>query len=113
MIVDRDILLLGTTSKKIKSKIQDIGPFSIGPSPPTIKRDILNREIFNFISPPPSLIEIGTFLEKKFFPSTFLVNTDKNTEERVILEYQFSVDQVGFQLQNETQISIIDFNNVM
>ena len=31
---------------KKKSKLRDFVPFSINPSPPTIKRDILIREIF-------------------------------------------------------------------
>ena len=65
---------LGTTSKKKKSKKRDFVPFSFDPYPPTIKRDILIRDIFDFIFPPTLLAEIGTFLKKNWFPSTFLVN---------------------------------------
>ena len=51
-------------SKK-KSKKRDFGPFSLDPYPPTINRDILIRDIFDFIFPPTLLIKIGTFLKKK------------------------------------------------
>ena len=37
---------------KKKSKKQDFGPFSLDPYPPTINRDILIWDIFDFIFPP-------------------------------------------------------------
>ena len=48
--------------QKKKSKKRDFVPFSFDPYPPTIKRDILIRDIFDFIFPPTLLTEIGTFL---------------------------------------------------
>ena len=56
----------GTTSEKIKSKKWDFGPFSLDPYPPTIKRDILIRDIFDFVFPPTLHNKIGTFLKKEF-----------------------------------------------
>ena len=50
---------------KKKSKKRDFGPFSLDPYPPTINRDILIWDIFDFIFPPTLLIKIGTFLRKK------------------------------------------------
>ena len=58
-------------SKKIKSKLRDFVPFSINPSPPTIKRDILIRDIFNFTPLPPH--RNRDISEKKIFASTFLL----------------------------------------
>ena len=55
------ILALGTTSKRVKK--QDIGPLSVDPYPPTIKREVLIRDNFEFFLPPTLLIEIGTFLK--------------------------------------------------
>ena len=43
----------GLEEPKQESKIQDFVPFSIDPSSPTIKRDILIRDIFKFFSPYP------------------------------------------------------------
>jgi hypothetical protein len=63
---------LGTTSKK-KSKKQEFGPLSVDPYPPTIKREVLIRDIFDFFLPPTLLMEIGTFLKKIGLPSTFIV----------------------------------------
>ena len=57
---------LGTTSEKIKSKKQDFGPLSVDPYPPTIKREVLIRDNFDFFLPPTLIIEKGTFLKKKF-----------------------------------------------
>merc|ERR1712142_1220843 len=39
---------LGTTSKKKKSKKRDFVPLSVDPYPPTIKREVLIRDIFDF-----------------------------------------------------------------
>ena len=50
--------------QKKKSKKQDFGPLSVDPYPPTIKREVLIRDIFDFFLPPTLLIEIGTFLKK-------------------------------------------------
>ena len=55
--------------KKKKSKKQDIGPLSVDPYPPTIKREVLIRDNFDFFLPPTLLIEIGTFLKKIGLPS--------------------------------------------
>ena len=60
------------TSKKL-SKLRDFLPFSFDPYPPTIKREVLIREIFDFFLPPTFLIEKGTFLKKIGLPSTFIV----------------------------------------
>ena len=49
---------------KKKSKKQDFGPFSLDPYPPTINRDILNRDFFDFIFPPILLYKIGICLKK-------------------------------------------------
>ena len=49
--------------KKKKSKKQDFGPLSVDPYPPTIKREVLIRDNFEFFLPPTLLIEIGTFLK--------------------------------------------------
>ena len=54
---------------KKKSKKQDIGPLSVDPYPPTIKREVLIRDNFDFFLPPTLLIEIGTFLKKIGLPS--------------------------------------------
>ena len=50
--------------RKKKSKKQEFGPLSVDPYPPTIKREVLIRDIFDFFLPPTLLIEIGTFLKK-------------------------------------------------
>ena len=50
--------------KKKKSKKQEFGPLSVDPYPPTIKREVLIRDIFDFFPTPTLLIEIGTFLKK-------------------------------------------------
>ena len=50
--------------QKKKSKKQDFVPLSVDPYPPTIKREVLIRDIFDFFLPPTLLIEIGTFLKK-------------------------------------------------
>ena len=73
--VDLDIFIQGRPPKKKKSKLRDFVPFSISPSPPTIKRDILKQGHFSFF-PPPSLPHRNRDIsaKKKFFPSTFLVN---------------------------------------
>ena len=48
---------------KKKSKKQDIVPLSVDPYPPTIKREVLIRDNFDFFFLPPTLLtEIGTFL---------------------------------------------------
>ena len=40
--------------QKKKSKKQDFGPLSVDPYPPTIKREVLIRENFDFFYPLPS-----------------------------------------------------------
>ena len=64
---------LGTTSKK-KSKKQDFGPLSVDPYPPTIKREVLIRDNFDFFLPPTLLIEKGTFLKKNSAPKHIYSN---------------------------------------
>ena len=49
--------------QKKKSKKQDFVPLSVDPYPPTIKREVLIRDNFEFFLPPTLLIEIGTFLK--------------------------------------------------
>ena len=64
---------LGKPSLKKKSKYQDIVLISAYSYPPTTNKDTLIRDNFDFIFPPTLLKEIGTFLGKSWFPSTFLM----------------------------------------
>jgi len=59
--------------QKKKSKKRDFVPLSVDIYPPTIKREVLIRDIFDFFLPPSLLIEKGTFLKKIGLPSTFIV----------------------------------------
>ena len=65
---------------KKESKKQDIVPLSVDPYPPTIKREVLIRDIFDFFLPPSLLIEKGTFLKKNSAPKHIYSNfkRDKN-----------------------------------
>ena len=54
---------LGRPQKK-KSKKREIVPLSVDPYPPTIKREVLIRDNFDFFLPPTLLTEIETFLKK-------------------------------------------------
>ena len=58
---------------KKKSKKQDIVPLSVDPYPPTIKREVLIRDNFDFFLPPTHLIEKGTFLKKEFSSHDFVL----------------------------------------
>ena len=66
--------------QKKKSKKQDFGPLSVDPYPPTIKREVLIRDNFDFFLPPTLLIEKGTFLKKNWAPKHIYSNfkRDKN-----------------------------------
>ena len=64
----------GRPPKKIKSKKQDFGPLSVDPYPPTIKREVLIRDNFDFFLPPTLLIEKGTFLKKNSAPKHIYSN---------------------------------------
>ena len=70
------LFILGTTSEKIKSKKRDFGPFSLDPYPPTINRDILIRDIFDFIFSPTLLYKIGICLKKNLL-TKFIFNDYK------------------------------------
>ena len=59
---------------KKKSKKQDFGPLSVDPYPPTIKREVLIRDNFDFFLPPTLLIEKGTFLKKNSAPKHIYSN---------------------------------------
>ena len=61
------------TSEKIKSKKQDFGPFSLDTYPPTRNRDILIRDIFDFIFQPTLLYKIG-LSQKKNLLTKFIFN---------------------------------------
>ena len=65
--VNGKVATKGRRQKK-KSKKQDFGPLSVDPYPPTIKREVLIRDNFDFFLPPTLLTEIGTFLKKNWAP---------------------------------------------
>jgi len=60
--------------RKKKSKKQEFGPLSVDPYPPTIKREVLIRDNFDFFLPPTLLIEKGTFLKKNSAPKHIYSN---------------------------------------
>ena len=65
---------------KKKNKKQDIVPLSVDLYPPTIKREVLIRDIFDFFLPPTLLIDKGIFLKKNPAPKHIYSNfkRDKN-----------------------------------
>ena len=81
---------LGTTSKKKKSKKRDFVPLSVDPYPPTIKREVLIRDIFDFFLPPTLLIEIGTFPKKNWAPKHIYSNFKRDKNWRKIIFHPFS-----------------------
>ena len=83
-------IVLGTTSEKKKSKKQEFGPLSVDPYPPTIKREVLIRDNFDFFLPPTLLIEKGTFLKKNSAPKHIYSNFKRDKNWRKIIFHPFS-----------------------